>query len=421
LPPSPARRVAKNAVALYVVRIAGYIVPLITLPLLARVLGPEEYGRVAFAQSFALWLSLIIEYGFNLSATRDVAQHRTERETLDRLAAGVLGAKGVLASISLIVSVVAFVLVPAFRERPVYLGGAWLLAVANGLTPFWYFQGTERMTGAAMINVAFRFLGVLALFAGVRGPADGWKVLFIFAVTTLVAHGVNYRVLYREVVFRFPRLDETVQGLRGGLGMFIMQLPGSLLSVATTFVLGLVASPLTVAHYSGADRLVRPILGLFWPLTQALFPHVSSALRYQPELARRTVIKSFVYTVAAASAVALIMFFAAPVVVQIVLGSEYEGSISVLRVLVALLPINATINVWGYQWLVPLGYERSLAIVYLAAMLVNLTAAFLTVPLFGAVGMAWSVIVAEMIVLISVVIGARLCPAGRASRLGEES
>src|SRR5690606_30878863 len=125
----------------YAVQIAGYVVPLITLPLLARVLGAEEYGRVAFAQSFALWMSLIIEYGFNLSATRDVAKHRAAKETLARLVTSVLGAKGVLALVTLGLSGIALALVPAFRERPVYLAGAWLLCVANGMTPYWYFQG----------------------------------------------------------------------------------------------------------------------------------------------------------------------------------------------------------------------------------------------------------------------------------------
>lgn len=414
-------RVAKNAVALYAVQITGYIVPLITLPFLARVLGPEEYGRVSFAQSFALWMSLIIEYGFNLSATRDVAQHRGEKETLARLAAGVAGAKGVLAIVALVAAVVALGFVPAFREAPVYLVAAWLLAVANGMTPFWYFQGIERMAGTATINVAFRLLGVIALVVGIRGPSDGWKVLLIYAATAFFAHGVNYYLLYRDVELRFPGPKEIAQGLRDGFGVFTMQLPGSLLSVANTFVLGLIAGPIVVAHYSGADRLVRPVLGLIWPLTQALFPHISSTLRREPELARQTVLKSLVYTLAAAAVGAVVLFLAAPLVVGFILGDAYAYSANVLRVLVVLLPITAMINVLGYQWLVPLGYERALAVVYVVAMFVNVSTALLTVPRFGAVGMAWSVVFAEGTVLAGVVAGVRLRRVRRSHGLGDGS
>jgi len=405
--PSHSRLVAKNAAALYAVQIAGYVAPLITLPLLARVLGAEEYGRVAFAQSFALWMSLMIEYGFNLSATRDIAKLRADREALARLVASVLGAKGVLVLVTLGLCGAALLLVSAFRERPVYLAGAWLLSVANGMTPNWYFQGIERLAPAAAVNVFCRFLGVACLFVAIRGPFDGWKVLFIYAATAFLAHGINYAMLYREVEFRVPGAGDIVQGLRDGLGVFIMQLPGSILSVGNTFLLGLLAGPVAVAYYSGADRLIRPVLSLLWPLTVALLPHISSILQVRPDVARRAVVGSLVSTTVAAATGAFVLFFAAPYAVTAFLGPEYEISANVFRVLVLLLPITAAINVVGYQWLVPLGYERILARVYMAAMLVNLSAAALLVPRLGVMGMACSVVAAESTVLLGAIAWAR--------------
>ena len=66
----------ENAAALYAVQLAGYVLPLITVPFLARVLRPDGFGLLALAQSLALWLSILLEYGFNLSATRAVAAPR---------------------------------------------------------------------------------------------------------------------------------------------------------------------------------------------------------------------------------------------------------------------------------------------------------------------------------------------------------
>src|SRR5271170_3117675 len=85
--------VAKNMLALYGIQFAGYVIPLATLPYLARVLRPERFGLLLFAQSFAMWASITFEYGFNLSATREVAQNRQNQNALASTAAGVLGAK----------------------------------------------------------------------------------------------------------------------------------------------------------------------------------------------------------------------------------------------------------------------------------------------------------------------------------------
>src|SRR5690606_15087532 len=110
------------------------------------------------------------------------------------------------------------------------------------------------------INVAFRFLGVIFLLLLIRAPADGWKVLLIYSTTTLLAHGVNYRQLYQEIEFRWPTKKEIAESLHQGFAMFLVRIPGSILSVANSFVLGLLSGPVVVGYYSGADRIVRPVV-----------------------------------------------------------------------------------------------------------------------------------------------------------------
>src|SRR5579864_6558857 len=113
--------VTQNALGLYAVQFAGYVIPLFTIPYLARVLRPQGFGLVVFAQSFALWASLVVEYGFNFSATRDVARSRTDPNRLSEIAAGVLGAKIVLVSGMVAIAVTAAFTVPIFLQHPAYL------------------------------------------------------------------------------------------------------------------------------------------------------------------------------------------------------------------------------------------------------------------------------------------------------------
>ena len=64
----------KNILSLFVLQGANYILPLVTIPYLVRVLGPANFGRIAFAQAFIQYFVMLTDYGFNLSATRDIAR-----------------------------------------------------------------------------------------------------------------------------------------------------------------------------------------------------------------------------------------------------------------------------------------------------------------------------------------------------------
>lgn len=72
----------QHTVAMAMVQAGVNFVPLITIPYVVRVLGVAGWGLVAFAQSFGMYQSVAGEYGFALSATREVARHRDDGEKL---------------------------------------------------------------------------------------------------------------------------------------------------------------------------------------------------------------------------------------------------------------------------------------------------------------------------------------------------
>ena len=75
--------IVKNYVALLFIQGANFILPLIILPYLVRVLGSEKYGLVMIAQSVALFLTIVVDFGFNISATNDKCNE--EEQTLEEV------------------------------------------------------------------------------------------------------------------------------------------------------------------------------------------------------------------------------------------------------------------------------------------------------------------------------------------------
>ena len=58
---------------MYLLQFFNAIVPLLTLPYITRVLGASQYGLYALAINFVGYLQVLVEYGFGMSATREIA------------------------------------------------------------------------------------------------------------------------------------------------------------------------------------------------------------------------------------------------------------------------------------------------------------------------------------------------------------
>lgn len=84
----------------------------------------------------------------------------------------------------------------------------------------------------------------------------------------------------------------------------------------------------------------------------------------------------------------------APLAIRL-LGRNYGEAVPVFRVLSLVIPLVAVSNVLGTQWMLPFGLDRLFNRIILGAGLLNVTLAVFLAPRYGALGMAWSVAIAE--------------------------
>ena len=96
-------KITHNAVSLYAVQVCRKLLPIFTFPYLARVLGPSGWGDVAFTLSMGDLIATFAEFGFLLSATRDLAQNRDSKEACGLIASGTLGAQVLLSTLGVLV------------------------------------------------------------------------------------------------------------------------------------------------------------------------------------------------------------------------------------------------------------------------------------------------------------------------------
>ena len=63
----------KNIFSLGSVQLVNYVFPLITVPYVSRIIGPDSYGIINYATAFIAYFTLLIGYGFDLTGTRKIA------------------------------------------------------------------------------------------------------------------------------------------------------------------------------------------------------------------------------------------------------------------------------------------------------------------------------------------------------------
>jgi len=395
--------VAKNTISLYGIQFAGYIIPLVTLPYLARVLRPRGFGLLLFSQSFALGASTILEYGFNLCATRKAAQSRGNKEKLGSIAAEVLGAKLILLVGFTVIAAVAAFAVSNFRQHPNYLLWAILQALALGLSPFWYFQGIERMVGAVLVELFARIGAAVSIFLVVKTSEDGWKALASLALTGCMILLIQTLWMYAEIGFRWPQWEASSRALRAGWNMFLFRGAYNTYVTANAFILGLFAPSIQVGYYGGAERIAKAVQGLTSPFAQAFYPHMSRLVSDDRPRAARLVRWTIPIAGAAGGALAVGLALFASKGVPLVLGPGYAGSVGVLYVFALILPVNTTNSALIMHWMLPLAMERVVGIVVVGAILTNVISASVLAPRFAHVGMAWAILIAETFQLCALV------------------
>lgn len=397
--PFEGRTLVTNALALAWLQTQSYLLPLILVPYLTRVLGPAGWGLVALMQAFAQLVQVGVEYGFQLSATRELAMNRESKHRRAEILAEVTAAKLLLLSGGVIAVIVVSNLIPYLESQPLLLWSGVIWLAGHALSMTWFYQGIETLRPAIIAELAGGVASTVAIFSLVRYPDDGWKILLFQGVASLLAALVAFYWAVSDSGLVRPVWSQVFARIRSGRHAFGYRFALGTYSFGNPFVLGWMAPVSTVAYFAGAEKITRAMLLFVYPLAQALYPRVNYHAGNRNEKAGQLATIGFIVAATIGIAAGMVVFFGAPVLVQLLLGSRFLPSVDILRVLAPLCPLVAVNTVLVYQWLLPRFLDASLTRLTVIAGVINVCLALLLAPPYGAVGMAWAVVLTEVFVL----------------------
>jgi len=399
----PNKVLFKNFTSLSLLQISNYIFPLITLPYLVRVLGPEKYGLINFAAAFTGYFTILTDYGFNLSATQGVSVNRNSKKIISEIFSSVLTIKFLLFFLSALIFLVVILLFPLFHSHIDLFTVTFIGVLGTVLFPLWLYQGIEQMKYILIINVLIRSITVIMIFVIVKKENDFFVLAVLYTITQLVIGiiGLFFAVRKFDLNFILPSRLQLLKHLKNGWNLFLSTIWINLYTTSNVFILGLFASNNVVGYYAAADKIRIAFQGVLSSMSQSVFPYVSKMLgeSYERFISFNKKLLRIAFSVGLVISITLFLF--AEPIVRIVLGKDYAQSITVLRIIAWLPLIIFLSNVSGIQTMLPLNKHKSFSAILFFAAIINLTLAVILVSNYFEIGTAISVLATEIFVTLA--------------------
>lgn len=320
----------------------------------------EYFGLLAFASATIAYFHIITDYGFNLTATREISINRDNKAKVVRIFSSVMTIKFILMFISFaLLSILVFSFEKFAKDWELYFL-TFGTVIGQTLFPIWFFQGMERMKYITYLNILAKSISTVAIFIFVKDQNDFIIVPILVSFGFMVV-GVWSQVIIKkefEIGFEWQKIETINYYLKNGWHVFISNVAIGLYTTSTIFILGIFTNNTIVGYFAAADKLMKVFKTLMIPVTQAIYPYISKKITISKEAGLKIIRKVSVYVGIFTGLISLCIFVFAESLVNIIFGEHFHNTIILLRIM-AILPFMIGLsNVFGILGLFGMGYQK---------------------------------------------------------------
>lgn len=344
-----------NTVFLYLMTFSNQLINLIMIPYQTRVLGPIIYGKISVATSLMVYVQLIMDFGFILSATEKVARNRQDTDYISRLFTAVtviklllIGAAGVL-----LYSVCGAV--DALRtDRLLYMLYYAAYAV-NALVPDFVYRGKEQMRTITIRTVLIKVMFAAITLVFVRKSSDYLLLPIFLLIGNVVAVLFSFWHVNKifSVFFKVPSKKFLRDTFHDAVPFFVSRIASTVYQALNTLILGIkYEGQAVVGYYGSADKLLGLAKSVSYPVADSLYPHMVRKKDY-------SIIRKLLLTVMPVILVgAVFVFWKAEWICTLLFGAEYADTGNILRCLLPAMVVIFPTYILCFPTLNPIGLSK---------------------------------------------------------------
>ena len=394
------KSILKNYILNLLYQVLIVILPLITAPYLARVLGAARIGEYSFAQSIVSYFALFAVMGTAMYGQRYIAScHAKGRSILQPFVELVI-----LRCIGVGVALLVYfsLVFRGVSNQLLYLVAAIeILAVVFDIS--WFYQGIEQFQNITVCNSVSKLLGIVCIFLFVKTQADLELYVVFYCCSLLlgnVAQWISFPTYVKGHSLQKPAL---LQHLKPTFGLFISQFAIQAYTVLDRTMIGLITkSDYENGYYDQAQKLIKALTAVITSIGAVMASRIAiiwhSNATDKDEQIQKLLLFSFRLVFALSLPITIGTMVIASRFVPIFFGEGYDPVVGLIQAQSVILPLIGCSNIIGIQLLVPSGRENLLtkSVVIGAAVNICLNAFF--IAKIGALGAVIASILAELTV-----------------------
>jgi O-antigen/teichoic acid export membrane protein len=336
----------ENFLSIGFIQASNVITSLISLPILVQVLGIANFGLISLALAVMMITNIMIDYGFGITGTREIAIHSENKNQLSIIFSEVIFSKLLLAIIACVIlftAVYVFGFFPSDRNILVF---SLLIIFAESIFPFWFFHGLQKLKVITYTNFATKVLYLLCLYFFIQNPYQSYLVNFFlggisFLINVMLLIFIHFRMKIKIIL---PDHINVFIWLRKNVLLFISNLSSYFSVSGGTIILSFFSNAVTLGMFVLADKIAFVFRIFPTIVIQAVFPQASQ-LYYKDFSGFLVFIKKIaVYIILISSTMSLLTFVFAEEIINLISKSNFHDSVTYLRVL-AFIPFLASLNV----------------------------------------------------------------------------
>lgn len=361
---------------------------------IARVLGADGYGVIAFAVGINLYFSKIADFAIESAGAKQIASHR---QSLETLAAAIMGARIALILFLTALSVLAIQLMAPEPERSV-LSLYLLTMIPIAASTKWIHIGLEDTRPVGVARVLGETLGLAVVLGVMLHSAELWAPpVAQIASETLIAFVLIMVLRRRGHVVRLSWNPGTALPVfRAALPLLVHSLLGLLIYNSDLIFLRMFRDSGQVGYYAAAYTLISLLSNLGIAYGMSLLPTLT-------RFGARTAEEGELYHTALAQVYAVCFpvtiggCLLAENIIGLAFGQQYSDSVLVLQVLIWSIPMSILRYV-PWAALIARDRQHQLMVVNMYAVLLNILLNLALIPFYGVIGAAIATVITECMV-----------------------